>query len=198
MLAFLTSSHVCKNLHLKSESRRQGRRRKWRRLGRAGQSWISCIPSLCLSLYLFLFVSRYHRQKIVEWLGDGSEELLQTEAVLQEDGKNYHAWQHRQWAIQTFKLWENELEFVDSLLMKDLRNNSAWNQRYFVISSTTGWTEEVIKDEMKLVKAARVCTFCISVCQLWYVAWARYAIKFIRKAPNNESSWNYLRGWALV
>lgn len=88
---------------------------------------------------------------MVEWLGDTSQELLITDSVLQEDGKNYHAWQHRQWVIRTFKLWEGELEFVDSLLLKDLRNNSAWNQRYFVVSNTSGWTEEAVKNEMELV-----------------------------------------------
>jgi len=112
----------------------------------------------------------YHRQKVVEWMGDASRELELTAETLSEDGKNYHAWQHRQWVIQTFGLWGEELEYVDSLLQKDLRNNSAWNQRYFVISNTTTFTEEVIDREV------------------------RYALSFIRKAPNNESPWNYLQG----
>ena len=119
-----------------------------------------------LVFHLSFVASRYHRQKVVEWLGDPSQELLMTETVLQEDGKNYHAWQHRQWAIRTFKLWENELMFVDSLLAKDLRNNSAWNQRFFVISNTTGWTEEVVKEEMELVIAALCTCFYASLLAL--------------------------------
>ena len=43
---------------------------------------------------------RYHRQKLVEWTRDPSEELTLTAAVFDEDGKNYHAWQHRQWVIK--------------------------------------------------------------------------------------------------
>lgn len=44
--------------------------------------------------------SRYHRQKLVEWCGDFSQELALTEQVLAEDAKNYHAWQHRQWVVK--------------------------------------------------------------------------------------------------
>lgn len=43
---------------------------------------------------------RYHRQKLVEWCNDPSQELVLTARVLSEDAKNYHAWQHRQWVIQ--------------------------------------------------------------------------------------------------
>ena len=82
------------------------------------------------------------------------------------DQKNYHAWQHRQWVLQTFKLFdqvwkllsaelsgyddilEQELEFIDKLLLDDIRNNSAWNQRFFVVQHTTGWTVEVVTREV--------------------------------------------------
>lgn len=43
---------------------------------------------------------RYHRQKLVEWCGDPSQELVVTAQILAEDAKNYHAWQHRQWVIK--------------------------------------------------------------------------------------------------
>ena len=43
---------------------------------------------------------RYHRQKLVEWSGDCSQELALTAQVLANDAKNYHAWQHRQWVIK--------------------------------------------------------------------------------------------------
>ncbi len=42
----------------------------------------------------------YHRQKLIEWLGDPGSELKVTSRVLEEDAKNYHAWQHRQWVIK--------------------------------------------------------------------------------------------------
>jgi len=56
------------------------------------------------------------------------------------------------------------------LLKRDLRNNSAWNQRYFVVSRTEGLTLEVRRREIP------------------------YTIKYIKQAPNNQSSWNYLKG----
>ena len=44
--------------------------------------------------------ARYHRQKLVEWSQDPSRELEVTAQVLANDAKNYHAWQHRQWAMK--------------------------------------------------------------------------------------------------
>ena len=46
---------------------------------------------------------RQHRRALVEALNDGTKELRLTEMVLSHDAKNYHAWQHRQWVIRTFK-----------------------------------------------------------------------------------------------
>jgi len=106
----------------------------------------------------------------VEWLKDPSAELQFTENILELDAKNYHAWQHRQWVIKEFGLWEREIDYVDKLLTEDLRNNSAWNQRYFVISKTTGFVEDVVHQEVRLT------------------------MDLIRKVPNNESAWNYLKG----
>jgi protein farnesyltransferase/geranylgeranyltransferase type-1 subunit alpha len=48
-------------------------------------------------------VLRHHRRVIVEWLQDPSYELSFTKTILSQDSKNYHAWQHRQWVIRTFK-----------------------------------------------------------------------------------------------
>jgi len=94
--------------------------------------------------------------------------------MIDEDaGKNYHAWAHRQWVIETYGLWDNELEFIDNALKLDLRNNSAWNQRYFVISKWKKLAREVIQGEIQ------------------------YAIRYINKAPNNQSPWAYLKGLLL-
>ena len=54
-----------------------------------------------------------HRRALVEWTNDPSKELRFTEIILNLDAKNYHAWQHRQWAIQTFQLFDNELAYID-------------------------------------------------------------------------------------
>ncbi|KAG0717485.1 Protein farnesyltransferase/geranylgeranyltransferase type-1 subunit alpha [Chionoecetes opilio] len=102
--------------------------------------------------------------------GRRHKELRLTEIIFSQDAKNYHAWEHRQWALRTFKLFEGELDYVDRLLEEDVRNNSAWNQRHFAITQTTGFTAEVIQREVGYTKAA------------------------IAKVADNESPWSYLRG----
>ena len=52
---------------------------------------------------LFLNYFRLHRQVLVEWTQNPAKELRLTEIVLSADAKNYHAWQHRQWVMKTFK-----------------------------------------------------------------------------------------------
>jgi len=112
----------------------------------------------------------YHRRAIVERLQDPSLELDFTAEMFEDDAKNYHAWAHRQWVLSTFQLWENELDYVDTLLRRDLRNNSAWNERYFVISRVGPLSPDVRRREIQ------------------------YTFKYIKQAPNNQSSWNYLKG----
>ncbi|XP_072296016.1 protein farnesyltransferase/geranylgeranyltransferase type-1 subunit alpha [Eucyclogobius newberryi] len=113
----------------------------------------------------------HHRRLVVEWLDDPSEELEFIAEILSQDAKNYHAWQHRQWVIQEYKLWEHELSYVESLLEEDVRNNSAWNQRHFVICHTTGFSDPAV--------IQREIDYCLTQ---------------IKKAPHNESVWNYLKG----
>lgn len=113
----------------------------------------------------------HHRRMVVEWLNDPSEELEFIADILSQDAKNYHAWQHRQWVIQEYKLWDGELEFVENLLEEDVRNNSAWNQRHFVIAHTTGFSDPATLERE-----------------------VRYCLTQIKKAPHNESVWNYLKG----
>lgn len=64
----------------------------------------------------------HHRKSLVSWAAGYSDdtedislkcdigrqklarlELDLTEKILQTDSKNYHAWQHRQWVLSTFK-----------------------------------------------------------------------------------------------
>ena len=49
--------------------------------------------------------------------------------ILAMDQKNYHAWQHRQWVLQTFNLFDQELEFIDKLLLEDVRNRHVMNTK---------------------------------------------------------------------
>ncbi len=112
----------------------------------------------------------HHRRVIVERRNDAKGEIEATTKALIRDPKNYHVWAHRQWVLKTFNLFKDELKFVETLLQVDVRNNSAWNQRYFVISNTSGFKPGVIEREIA------------------------FAFKSLKRAPNNMSPWNYLRG----
>ena len=85
------------------------------------------------------------------------------------DQKNYHAWQHRQWVLLAFNLFDQELAVINRLLDEDVRNNSAWNQRFYVINQTTRWTPEVVRREVE------------------------FTMDKISLVKRNESAWNYLR-----
>ncbi|KAK9875080.1 hypothetical protein WA026_005875 [Henosepilachna vigintioctopunctata] len=114
-----------------------------------------------------------HRRILVEWVNDPKYEKNVTKIAIEKDAKNYHAWQHRQWVIKRFNLYEDELNFVEKLIELDVRNNSAWNHRYFIINNSTGFTEDILRKEID------------------------FTLENIRKATENESSWNYLRGLVL-
>ena len=63
-------------------------------------------------------------------------ELSYINSVLRIDGKNYHAWSHRQWFVLTLhqrSVYESELSYTAQLIERDIRNNSAWNHRWFIV-----------------------------------------------------------------
>ena len=68
-----------------------------------------CVPPINIftnnhiAIKHYIEFCRQHRRALVEALNDGTKELRLTEMVLSHDAKNYHAWQHRQWVIRTFK-----------------------------------------------------------------------------------------------
>lgn len=110
------------------------------------------------------------------------------------DSKNYHVWSYRQYLVQKIDLFPsqtagaesgvNELSEVEFLLRQDVRNNSAWSHRFFLVFSdpgncTTGFgalehdpkvPEAIIEREIEFSK------------------------KQTRRAPQNQSPWNYVRG----
>ena len=115
----------------------------------------------------------YHRQAILEKYRIVDGELDMISKMIDQDSKNYHAWAHRQWVVKEFNLWSGELDYIGELLSRDLRNNSAWNHRFFVLRHTRDVTsEEVRREEIE------------------------FAFSYIHKAPNNESPWNYVKGFA--
>lgn len=118
-----------------------------------------------------IFVFRLHRQVLVDWTRDSSKELRLTEMVLSQDAKNYHAWQHRQWVMKNFNLFDQELDYVERLLEEDIRNNSAWNQRFFVLTHQNPAIQEPeLSQELE------------------------FTTKALEKVPGNESAWNYFSG----
>eukprot|EP01086_Lenisia_limosa_P004320 TRINITY_DN19485_c0_g1_i1.p1 TRINITY_DN19485_c0_g1~~TRINITY_DN19485_c0_g1_i1.p1 ORF type:complete len:343 (-),score=61.02 TRINITY_DN19485_c0_g1_i1:3-914(-) len=117
----------------------------------------------------------HHRRLMAKKIGSGSEEFRVTAEILKEDSKNYHAWGHRQWAVKEFGTWQSELAFVATMLKEDLRNNSAWTQRYFVI--TQG--ERQILDLQTIQNEIE------------------FALTYLKKAPNNECPWNYIKGLCI-
>ena len=76
-----------------------------------------------------------------------------------------------QWVLKRFNLWDGELDYIEQLLARDVRNNSAWNQRYFVVSNTEGEGLDTARREVE------------------------FAFSYIKKGPNNQCPWNYLRGY---
>jgi len=126
----------------------------------------------------------HHRRLLQIKLCKPLPELTFIAKILAIDEKNYHTWAYRQWLLVHFnepELWDGELPFVELLLSGDVRNNSAWHHRFFVVFETGAHTgsledkegggkDEVLRRELRFVKEK------------------------ISLAPNNASTWNYLRG----
>ena len=117
----------------------------------------------------------YHRRAIVEESRISSKEIPFCNRVFEEDAKNYHAWAHRQWVLTNFNLYEGELEYTSGLIENDVCNNSAWNHRWFIVhnendAAATGVSLDTLNREIT------------------------YTMEKIKIIPENEASWNYLRG----
>lgn len=146
----------------------------------------------------------HHRQFLLERIGSPKGEIAFINAMLAGDAKNYHVWSYRQWLVRRFGLWTSyqangradlpsdsseddddddadrqeappvettELQETSLYIDADVRNNSAWNHRFFIVHASPGETSSAeIDRELEFAMAA------------------------VRKAPNNHSPWNYLRG----
>ena len=120
----------------------------------------------------------HHRNLIVDKLGLYEGEGDFVERMFELDAKNYHVWSYRQWLVKRFALWEGkgELEFTERMLEVDVRNNSAWNHRWFVVNGRQA--EGVVGVAEPQIRAREI----------------NFATVAIRKDPQNQSPWNYLRG----
>ncbi|KAJ3292298.1 CAAX geranylgeranyltransferase alpha subunit [Rhizoclosmatium sp. JEL0117] len=117
----------------------------------------------------------HHREVVVTQIGYDEavikKELGYIHAQFKIDSKNYHAWSYRQWLVKYFNYWLEELKEVDGLIELDCRNNSAWNHRYYYFTNRPeGFSDDDLKSEIT------------------------FSLAHVRKTPNNESPWNYLRG----
>lgn len=96
-------------------------------------------------------------------------ELPIIEMMLNDDTKNYHVWSYRKWVVQLIGDYTNELSFTNKMIERDVYNNSAWNHRMFYLKKI-GPDNMLLQEEIEYVKSK------------------------ILLAPQNVSSWNYLRG----
>lgn len=134
----------------------------------------------------------HHRHTIIDALGsaDGEAEFIST--MLEQDSKNYHVWSYRQWLVKRFDLFDKpeELEWTESMIEADVRNNSAWNHRYYIVVGARDGkpSEEIAKREIVYVDMTS------SPSRKQLTDEFRYTKAAIRKAPQNQSPWNYLAG----
>lgn len=114
-----------------------------------------------------------YRQSILTKLIKGQpslkHELPIIEMMLNDDTKNYHVWSYRKWVVKFIGDYTNELSFANNMIDRDVYNNSAWNHRMFYL-------KQICPDPLFLSQ------------ELDYVKTK------ISLAPQNVSSWNYLRG----
>ncbi|KAI0874618.1 putative geranylgeranyltransferase type I alpha subunit [Hypoxylon argillaceum] len=106
--------------------------------------------------------------------------------MLSKDTKNYHVWSYRQYLVRKLNLWNSteEEECINEMLTQDVRNNSAWSHRFFVVFNNPGLTTPgLLATEPDRLVTKNVIDREIEFAQV-----------MIKKAPQNQSPWNYLRG----
>ncbi|GFP55548.1 protein farnesyltransferase/ geranylgeranyltransferase type-1 subunit alpha [Trichoderma asperellum] len=105
--------------------------------------------------------------------------------ILSKDTKNYHVWSYRQYLITKLDYWSPfELATTQSMIEDDLRNNSAWSHRFFIVFS----------DPSISTKGSASTEHDPKVPDAIIDREIAYAQEKIKLAPQNQSSWLYLRG----
>lgn len=136
----------------------------------------------------------HHRQTIIDRLGspDGESDFISR--MFESDSKNYHVWSYRQWLVKRFDLWDKpeELKWTEGMIEEDVRNNSAWNHRYYLVFGGKGTQAEVSKEIMD--REIEYADPKLRPKGMTVLTGDRYAKAGIRKAPQNQSPWIYLRG----
>lgn len=125
--------------------------------------------------------------------------------ILAEDTKNYHVWSYRQYLVRRLGYWsDGERLAMEAFIQQDVRNNSAWSHRFFLVFSdpkqSSAKDGKDGKDERDATKSLEQAIGELNISRDPAVPAAivdreiTYAQEQIRKAPQNESPWNYLRG----
>lgn len=97
------------------------------------------------------------------------------EELLNDEPKNYHCWSYRTWLIDILcsdRIIDEELSRIHYFIKLDPWNNSVWSHRYNVIMRNT---------PVSIVDAAQ--------------AELNYLLQYLD--IDNESIWNYSRGYAI-
>lgn len=139
----------------------------------------------------------HHRQLLLDYYfpsiaddEDTIKKLSRTEtqfinSMLEEDTKNYHVWSFRQYLVAKLGMWNiTELAATQNLIEDDIRNNSAWSHRFFLVFSDPSIATP------GLPATARDSKVPVAIIDRE----VEYAKEKIALAPQNQSSWNYLRG----
>lgn len=139
----------------------------------------------------------HHRQLLIEHLypsisssPSSLEALADSERdfmtlMFNEDAKNYHVWSYRQYLVVKLDMFnEKELKSVEDLIRRDVRNNSAWSYRFFLVFS----------DPKYATMGLRANEFDANIPKEIVDRELEYAKLATYEAPQNQSSWNYLRG----
>lgn len=146
----------------------------------------------------------HHRQLLIEHIypslaPDRAKvlELARSEAAFMDqmfelDSKNYHVWSYREYFVRKLQLFPSqclpdepsELATVEGLLEQDVRNNSAWAHRFFIVFSDPGHSTE---DSKALERDEKIPESIVD-------REVEFSKTQIRRAPQNQSGWNYVRG----
>ncbi|APA09726.1 protein farnesyltransferase/geranylgeranyltransferase type I alpha subunit [Sclerotinia sclerotiorum 1980 UF-70] len=131
----------------------------------------------------YLYPSISSSPESIKALADSERSFLTQ--MFDEDAKNYHVWSYRQYLVVKLDMFnEAELKSIEELIRKDVRNNSAWSYRFFLVFS----------DPKYSTKGLRANEFDEKIPKVIVDREIDYAKAATYKAPQNQSSWNYLKG----